>query len=93
MISDPETWTHDQCVTWLKHVSSLKPRCDEGHMIALATSQLWNVFVKLRYRLLVVFVLTPWQRNLHPSPVATTAELLERIKANMRVARERTPGQ
>ncbi|KAI4941818.1 hypothetical protein J4E86_010329 [Alternaria arbusti] len=68
---DPETWTHDQCVTWLKH----------------------NTFVKLRYSLLVVFMLTPWQRNLHPSPVATTAELLERIKANMRVARERTPGQ
>ena len=28
------------------------------------------------------------QRNLHPSPLATTAELLERIKANMRVARD-----
>ncbi|XPS79113.1 hypothetical protein M3J09_011100 [Ascochyta lentis] len=27
-------------------------------------------------------------RNLHPSPLATTAELLERIKANMRVARD-----
>ncbi|KAH8731448.1 hypothetical protein GQ44DRAFT_698759 [Phaeosphaeriaceae sp. PMI808] len=48
---DPEAWTHEQCVAWLKN------------------------------------------RNLHPSPLATTAELLERIKANMRVARERTPGQ
>lgn len=28
-----------------------------------------------------------YQRNLHPSPLATTAELLERIKANMRIAR------
>ncbi|EUC36806.1 hypothetical protein COCVIDRAFT_86518 [Bipolaris victoriae FI3] len=48
---DPETWTHDQCVTWLQH------------------------------------------RNLHPSPLATTAELLERIKANMRVSRERASDQ
>ncbi|EAT88854.1 hypothetical protein HBI56_039410 [Parastagonospora nodorum] len=46
---DPDTWTHEQCVTWLNN------------------------------------------RNLHPSALATTAELLERIKANMRVARERTP--
>ncbi|KAL5391332.1 hypothetical protein DPSP01_001207 [Paraphaeosphaeria sporulosa] len=42
---DPETWTHEQCVTWLK------------------------------------------KRNLHPSPLATTPELLERIKANMRIAK------
>jgi len=70
-----------------------KAQCDEEHMLALATSQLWNAFVTLKYRLLVFFKLTPRQRNLHPSPVATTAELLERIKANMRVARERTPGQ
>ncbi|KAF2255344.1 hypothetical protein BU26DRAFT_515065 [Trematosphaeria pertusa] len=42
---DPETWTHDECVTWLK------------------------------------------KRNLHPSPLATTAELLERVKANMRTPR------
>ena len=35
---DPETWTHDQCVTWLKHVSPLQPHCDEGEMIAVATS-------------------------------------------------------
>ncbi|KAA8623083.1 hypothetical protein PtrSN002B_004601 [Pyrenophora tritici-repentis] len=48
---DPETWTHEQCTTWLKH------------------------------------------RNLHPSPLSTTAELLERIKANMRISREQTPGQ
>jgi len=68
-------------------------QCDEGHMIALVASQLLDIFVKLSYRLLVVFMLTPRQRNLHPSPVATTAELLERIKANMRVAGERTPGQ
>ncbi|KAF2876464.1 hypothetical protein BDV95DRAFT_602442 [Massariosphaeria phaeospora] len=26
-------------------------------------------------------------RNLHPSPLATTAELLERVKANMRIGR------
>ncbi|KAF2474982.1 uncharacterized protein BDR25DRAFT_255515 [Lindgomyces ingoldianus] len=26
-------------------------------------------------------------RNLHPSPLATTAELLERVKANMRAPR------
>ncbi|KAJ4314921.1 hypothetical protein N0V94_006225 [Neodidymelliopsis sp. IMI 364377] len=31
-------------------------------------------------------------RNLHPSPLATTAELLERIKANMRTARDGTYG-
>ncbi|KAF2441161.1 hypothetical protein P171DRAFT_434838 [Karstenula rhodostoma CBS 690.94] len=41
---DPATWTHEECVIWLK------------------------------------------KRNLHPSPLATTAELLERIKANMRMA-------
>ncbi|KAK7184155.1 hypothetical protein PSPO01_09861 [Paraphaeosphaeria sporulosa] len=45
LICDPETWTHEQCVTWLK------------------------------------------KRNLHPSPLATTPELLERIKANMRIAK------
>ncbi|KAF2708571.1 hypothetical protein K504DRAFT_407529 [Pleomassaria siparia CBS 279.74] len=42
---DPETWTHEQCSTWLRN------------------------------------------RNLHPSPLATTAELLERVKANMRAPR------
>ncbi|KAF2178594.1 hypothetical protein K469DRAFT_718138 [Zopfia rhizophila CBS 207.26] len=32
---------------------------------------------------------TRWlqNRNLHPSPLATTAELLERVKANMRIPR------
>lgn len=33
-------------------------------------------------------ILIDTQRNLHPSPLATTAELLERIKANMRIARK-----
>jgi hypothetical protein len=34
---------------------------------------------------------TPYlpQRNLHPSPLATTAELVERIKANLSVARNK----
>ncbi|KAF2201834.1 hypothetical protein GQ43DRAFT_440214 [Delitschia confertaspora ATCC 74209] len=33
---------------------------------------------------------TRWlnNRNLHPSPLATTAELVERVKANMRVDRK-----
>ncbi|KAF2683232.1 hypothetical protein K458DRAFT_340147 [Lentithecium fluviatile CBS 122367] len=44
-VGEPETWTHDQCITWMK------------------------------------------KRNLHPSPLSTTAELIERIKANMRIPR------
>ncbi|PSN64845.1 hypothetical protein BS50DRAFT_45996 [Corynespora cassiicola Philippines] len=34
--------------------------------------------------------LTTWlrNRNLHPSPVATSAELLERVKANMQIKRD-----
>jgi hypothetical protein len=33
---------------------------------------------------------TRWlnNRNLHPSPLATTAELVNRVKANMRVSRD-----
>jgi hypothetical protein len=31
--------------------------------------------------------LTVVKRNLHPSPLATTAELVERIKANLRIPR------
>ncbi|KAF1995204.1 hypothetical protein P154DRAFT_526571 [Amniculicola lignicola CBS 123094] len=42
---EPETWTHDECMTWLRN------------------------------------------RKLHPSPLATTAQLVERIKANLRPGR------
>ena len=48
IVSDPETWTHDQCVTWLKHVSSLmadtsdKIHSSSGYcQTAVALCRLW----------------------------------------------------
>jgi hypothetical protein len=78
---DPETWTHSQCVAWLNNVSFFTLSFPNWHLI------LYAPFFST-YPLLSNAHLTLSQRNLHPSPLATTAELLERINANMRVARD-----
>ncbi|KAH8633569.1 hypothetical protein IG631_12203 [Alternaria alternata] len=53
IVSDPEAWTHDQCVTWLKHVSPLiAERSDKIHpssgycQTALAFCRIWMTSIK-----------------------------------------------
>jgi hypothetical protein len=77
--SDPESWTTEELRRWLDAVRPflhspallLSERASLSELRDLSRKDFWS----------------PSQRNLHPNPKDSKEELLERVKANLRVPR------